>query len=102
MPRSFAVALWLILAAPMPGVSSAAFAQASPVSEGPMGTPITPSNLGSWNFMPTISASEAARDARAQGFGPVGGLHLDDYGDWIADGPKGALIIFPDGRAYPL
>jgi hypothetical protein len=39
MPRSFAVVLWLTLAAPLPGVWSAAFAQASPVSEGPMGTP---------------------------------------------------------------
>ena len=97
MPQSFAVVLLLMLTA-----SSPAFAQASPVSEGPMGTAITPSDLGAWNFAPSISAAEAARDAQAQGFGPVGRLRLDDYGDWIADGPKGALIIFPDGSVYPL
>jgi hypothetical protein len=97
MPQSFAVVLFLMLSA-----SSPAFAQSSPVSEGPIGTPITPSDLGNWSFMPRISAAEAARDAQAQGFGPVGRLRLDDYGDWIADGPKGALIIFPDGSAYPL
>jgi hypothetical protein len=97
MPRSFVVVLCLMLA-----VSRPVFAQSSPVSEGPIGTPITPSDIGNWNFMPTISASEAARDAQAQGFGRVGGLHLDNYGDWIANGPKGALIIFPDGSAYPL
>ena len=44
--------------------------RASPVSEGEIGTPITPDALGNWNFMPGISAAEAARDAQAQGFGP--------------------------------
>jgi hypothetical protein len=97
MPKGLAIVLCLTL-----GASGSAFAQASPVSAGPLGTPITPSDLGDWNFLPTISAAEAARDAREQGFGPVGRLRQDDYGNWIADSPKGALIIFPDGQAYPL
>jgi len=97
MPRDFAIILCLLL-----GSSGPAFAQADPVSVGPMGTAITPSDLGGWNFTPAISAAQAARDAKAQGFGPVERLHQDDYGNWIADGPKGALIIFPDGSAYPL
>jgi hypothetical protein len=97
MPKGFVAVLCLML-----GTSAPAFAQASPVSVGPMGTPITPSDLGGWSFTPTISAAEAARDAQEQGFGPVAGLHQDDYGNWLADGPKGALIIFPDGQAYPL
>ena len=102
MPRGFAIVLCLMLGAPMLAAPRPVFAQASPVSEGEIGTPITPDDLGNWNFMPGISAAEAARDAQAQGFGPVARLHQDDYGNWIADGPKGALIIFPDGSAYPL
>jgi hypothetical protein len=97
MPRCFAIGLLLAL-----GASGTAFAQASPVSAGPMGTPITPSDLGSWRFMPAISAAEAARDARSQGFGQVVRLRQDDYGDWIGQSGKGGLIVFPDGSAYPL
>ena len=97
MPKAFAFVLCLML-----GAAGPAFAQASPVSVGPMGTPITPSDLGGWTLTPPISAAEAARDAREQGYAPVAGLHQDDYGNWIADSPKGALIIFPDGQAYPL
>ena len=101
MPRGFAIVLCLMGGTPMLSGSSPAFAQASPVSVGPMGTPITPSDVGGWSSSPPLSADEAARDAREQGFGTVGELHQDNYGNWIADSRKGALIIFPDGTAYP-
>ncbi|WP_419759265.1 hypothetical protein [Acidisoma sp.] len=97
MPKGFVIVLCLML-----GASSPAFAQASPVSVGPLGTPITPSDLGGWSASTPISAAEAARDAREQGFGKVAGLRKDDYGNWIAHSRKGALIIFPDGSAFPL
>jgi hypothetical protein len=97
MPRGFVIALCLIL-----GSSGPAFAQASPDSAGPMGTPITPSDLGGWNFAPTMSAEEAARDASDQGFGHVVRLREDNYGDWIGLSRKGELIVFPDGQAFPL
>ena len=97
MPKGFAIVLCLML-----GASAPAFAQASPVSEGPIGTPITPSQLGGWNFSPGINKAEAAEDAREQGFAHVAGLREDDYGDWIGHCDKGQLIVFPDGRAYPL
>ena len=96
MPRGLIIALCLIL-----GSTGPAFAQASPVSPGPMGTPITPSDLGGWNFAPTISADEAAQDARGQGFGHVIRLREDNYGDWIGLSRKGELIVFPDGQAFP-
>lgn len=102
MPKGFAIVWCLILGAPIVAGSRPAFAQASPVSVGPLGTAITPSDLGGWSFTPAISAAQAARDAEAQGFGPVARLRQDHYGNWIADSPKGALIIFPDGSAYPL
>ena len=96
MPRGFAIVLCLML-----GASGPAFAQANTVSAGPIGTPITPSDLGNWRFAPTISAGEAARDAEEQGFGRVAQLRQDDYGNWIAESRKGPLIIFPDGQVYP-
>ena len=102
MPQGFAIALCLMLGTSLLAASSQAFAQASPVSEGEIGTPITPDSLGNWNFMPGITASEAARDAQAQGFRSVSRLHQDDYGDWIGQCRKGELIVFPDGTAYPL
>ena len=64
--------------------------------------PITPQQLGNWNFSPGISQAEAEDDARAQGFGQTSRMREDDYGDWIGQSPKGALIIFPDGQAFPL
>jgi hypothetical protein len=95
MPKGFAIVICLIL-----GASGPAFAQSSPMSEGPMGTPITPSDIGSWRFDPAISAEEAAADARAQGFTHVARLRQDDYGDWIGACGKGEFIVFPDGHAY--
>jgi hypothetical protein len=97
MPKGFVIVLCLILIAPV-----AALAQANPVSMGAIGTPITPSDLGNWSFMPMISAAEAVQDAQAQGFRHVGRMRQDDYGDWIGQCGKGELIVFPDGRAYPL
>lgn len=79
-----------------------AFAQASPVDSGPMGTPMTPPQIGGWVLQPGISKAEAAQDARAQGFAHVSHLREDNYGNWIGESGRGALIIFPDGRAYPL
>ena len=102
MPRRLAFVLIALLSAPLLAAPGRAFAQASPVSEGPLGTPITPSTLGSWDFLPGISADEAARDAQEQGFTAVAGLREDNYGDWIGTCGRGQLIVFPDGRAYPL
>jgi hypothetical protein len=97
MPRIVAVTLCVWL-----GAAGLACAQSSPVESGQSGTPITPPQLGNWIFCPTISKDEAEDDARAQGFGPISGLHEDDYGDWIGTSRRGALVIFPDGRAFPL
>jgi hypothetical protein len=97
MPRIVAVTLcfWL-------GAVGLACAQATPDESGPMGTPITPPQMGNWIFCPTISKTEAENDAQAQGFGHISGLREDDYGDWIGTSGRGALVIFPDGRAFPL
>ncbi|MBW4022397.1 MAG: hypothetical protein HIU92_04530 [Proteobacteria bacterium] len=95
MPRTFALAFCLFLSA-----AGGAAAQESPVDSGPMGTPITPAQIGAWIFAPAISKTEAERDARAQGFGHISRMHRDDYGNWIGDSGKGGLIVFPDGRAY--
>lgn len=95
MPRTFALAVLLFLSA-----AGLAAAQETPDDPGLMGTPITPAQIGGWVFGPAISAAEAERDARSQGFHHISGLRRDDYGDWIGDSGQGGLIIFPDGRAY--
>ena len=95
MPRTFMLAF--LLSVSVAGVASA---QESPVESGPMGTPITPAQIGAWVFAPAISKTEAEQDARAQGFYHVNRLHRDDYGNWIGESAKGGLIILPDGRAY--
>ena len=46
MPQGFAIALCLMLGTSLLAGSSQAFAQASLVSEGEIGTPITPDSLG--------------------------------------------------------
>jgi hypothetical protein len=97
MPRTLSIAVCIFL-----GATGAAFAQATPDQSGPMGTPITPPMIGDWMFSPSISKAEAENDAEAQGFGPISRLREDDYGDWIGESRRGALVIFPDGRAFPL
>jgi hypothetical protein len=97
MPRTLGFAVVFFL-----GAAGMALAQSTPVESGSAGTPITPPQVGDWMFSPTISKSEAEDDALAQGFGHISRLREDDYGDWIGESVKGALVIFPDGRAFPL
>jgi hypothetical protein len=97
MPKTIVTVACLFLAG-----AASAFAQATPDASGPMGTPITPPQVGNWEFDPGISRAQAEDAASAQGFGHVSRLREDDYGNWIGESGKGALIIFPDGRAYPL
>ena len=78
-----------------------AWAQASPMAPAPMGTPMTPQQIGSWMTMPGISESEAAYDARNQGYVQIMRMHEDSYGDWIGQSGSHRFIVFPDGRAYP-
>lgn len=80
----------------------AASAQQSPMSTGPVGTPITPQQLGNWGFSTELSQSEAQYDARAQGFVPERGLREDEYGDWFGHSARGGFVVFPDGRVFPL
>jgi hypothetical protein len=47
--------------------SGAAFAQSDPMSSGPLGTPITPAQIGNWVFSSGISQDEATEDAQARG-----------------------------------
>lgn len=78
-----------------------AFSQAEPMSAGPPGTPITPSQIGHWVLAAGLTREEAASDAGLQGYGGARGLREDRYGDWIGQSRRGAFIVFPDGRAYP-
>lgn len=79
-----------------------AFGQSEPMSSGPPGTPITPSQIGNWAFAAGISQQEAVEDAQANGYRAARGLHQDRYGDWIGQSGHGPFIVFPDGHAYPL
>ena len=83
------------------GGSGQALAQASPMNEGPLGTPMTPQQIGTWFAKPGMSEPEAAYDARAQGYAQAAQLHEDSYGDWIGQSGGQRFIVFPDGRAYP-
>ncbi len=106
MRRMIAIAILLGGAAAggcgLPGFGGTARAQPSPMSSGPVGTPMTPEQLGGWCFTGSISAAEARADARSQGFEAVRGLHQDDYGDWFGHSTRGSFVVFPDGRAFPL
>lgn len=82
--------------------ASSVFAQASPMQEGPLGTPMTPGQMGAWMAPPGLSEAEAEYDARAQGYHPRAVLREDHYGDWIGRSSGRGFIVFPDGRAYPL
>ena len=67
MQKTVAITLSLMLGLGAPQ----AFAQQNPMSSGPVGTPITPPQVGAWCFTGSISSSEAKADAQAQGFAPI-------------------------------
>lgn len=83
------------------GGSAQAWAQASPMASGPLGTPMTPQQIGAWGMSPGMSEPEAMRDARLQGYLRARALHEDSWGDWIGQSGTRRFIVFPDGRAYP-
>jgi hypothetical protein len=98
MVRTILIVLGCSLAAP----GQAAFAQANPTEAGPLGTPMTPQQMGAWVEAPGLSEAQAEYDARAQGYRPAQPMHEDSYGDWIGRSGKGDVIVFPDGTASPL
>ncbi len=98
MVRAILIVLVCALAAP----GAAAFAQANPTGAGPLGTPMTPPQIGGWLTPPGLSEAEAEYDALAQGYRLAEPMREDRYGDWIGRSGKAGVIVFPDGKAFPL
>ena len=83
------------------GVGPPALAQANTTEVGPLGTPMTPQQIGAQIAEPGLSQAEAEYDARTQGYRPVQSMREDRYGDWIGHSGSRGFIVFPDGKAYP-
>lgn len=97
MARSILIILGFLLM----GHCHKACAQASPMNEGPLGTPVTPQQIGTWMAPPGLTQSEAAYDAGLQGYAQARQMREDRYGDWIGRSGARQFIVFPDGQAFP-
>jgi hypothetical protein len=97
MARSFLIILGFLVMCS----GHKAWAQASPMDQGPLGTPVTPQQIGTWMAPPGMTQSEAAYDAGLQGYAQAHQMREDRYGDWIGQSGAGRFIVFPDGRAFP-
>jgi len=97
MARSFLIILGFLVMCS----GHQAWAQASPMDQGPLGTPVTPQQIGTWMAPPGMTQSEAAYDAGLQGYAQAHQMRENRYGDWIGQSGAGRFIVFPDGRAFP-
>ncbi|MCB8878698.1 hypothetical protein ACELLULO517_00520 [Acidisoma cellulosilytica] len=91
----------IILGCLVLGGSAQALAQANPMAPAPLGTPMTPQQIGTWFAKPGMSEPEAAYDAGRQGYAQARQMYEDSYGDWIGQSGARRFIVFPDGQAYP-